>query len=486
MRSFTRLHGRLHPQLTPLSHSAVKELVAPREAFRFATTHVLGGCGAGADRPPRAPVPHVAAMAALLSPPPFKLNEAQKGCLADVEAGVALSLTCGPPGTGKTTTIAAVAWSLATRARSLVPLVLICTQQNVAALNVLQALRRIGFEEVKLVISEGYYHEWHEAEYDAALEPFMHVTGKNKKLPRVAGERLITLLTFGLACSPVLEEVIDAARVGAVMVDEASQAWSGLSLVLDRFFPNLRRLHLFGDDRQLPPVLSPADKSPLALLCDRHVRSMYDEVRDAGAPLHSLLVQHRMPLRLAAFISHHVYQGRLSSAAGMDGRGDAVCWVDVSSSQGYLPGAKSPQNGAEASVVCRLVAQIEGRAGLKAATCVILTPFSAQRALIEKMCEHASAKQKGGRWDVKTVDSFQGREADIVILSLVRTDGKVGFLRDIRRANVMLSRSKSRLFIVGDRASWARTKSPLWTSCADHFPVGWRKGDGQDLSVLLR
>lgn len=448
----------------------IKELVAPRKAALFATKHLLGGRG-GERQLPRQPAPPVAPLALQFGIQPFALNVAQRACLADIERGVSLSLCCGPPGTGKTTTIAAVAHSLATRTRSAAPLVVICTQQNVAALNVLHALRRIGYGSVKL------YHEWHEAEYDPALLPYMHVTGTTDGLPCCLEERSVTLLTFGVLCTPALNTLLDPVKVGAVLVDEASQAWSGLALVLDRAFRCLSRLHLFGDDRQLPPVLSPQDKSALGVVCDAHVRSMYDEASAGGAPLHSLRVQHRMPLCLARFISHHVYQGALQSAAGMCGRADAVAWLALESShQGYVPGGLSPQNLGEAKLVCRLVAHIESRLpALRGLSTVILTPFSAQRALIERMCEHSSTK--GGRWDCKTVDSFQGREADLVILSLVRTDGKVGFLKDVRRANVMLSRSRRRLFLVGDRGAWARCKSLLWQSLAADFPVRWRSGD---------
>jgi inhibitor of KinA sporulation pathway (predicted exonuclease) len=160
----------------------------------------------------------------------------------------------------------------------------------------------------------------------------------------------------------------------------------------------------------------------------------------------------------------------------MDARPDAVAWVDVDGYQGYESGGSSPVNQKEARLVARLVAAIEKRGGgWRTSTCVVLTPFSAQRALIEKLCPHSRLNK--GRWDVKTVDSFQGREADIVIISLVRTDGRVGFLKDVRRANVMLSRAKSRMLLVGDRGSWAHCKNLLWENLATQFPSFPASGD---------
>ena len=84
---------------------------------------------------------------------------------------------------------------------------------------------------------------------------------------------------------------------------------------------------------------------------------------------------------------------------------------------------------------------------------------------------------------MKSVDSFQGREADIVIVSLVRTDGKGGFLKDVRRANVMLSRAKRRMLLVGNRSSWARCKHLLWSSLAAQFPAV--PAVGSDFSSLI-
>lgn len=465
-----------------VAYEEIKDLVAPRLPVRFATKHLLGG-RSGAGQLLRWPAPIIKPLDAVIGSLPFVLNKAQAECVADLERGVSLSLTCGPPGTGKTTTIAAVAWSLATRSRGSAPLVAICTQQNVAALNVLHALRRIRFESVKLIISEGYFYEWHEAEYDPTVLPFLHVTGDTKGLPRISEERSVTLLTFGLVGSPALHCVLDVTRVGAVLVDEASQAWSGLALILDRTFCSMRRLHLFGDDRQLPPVLSPHAKSPLAEVCSLHVRSMFDDAKDGGAPFSELIVQHRMPLRLAAFISFYVYENKLVSAERVSARTNAVAWLSLRSTQGYKPGSLSPQNPAEAKLICRLVEHIEGLAALRGMTTVILTPYAAQRVLIENTCSHSSAL--GGRWDVKTVDSFQGREADIIIISMVRTDGKAGFLKDVRRANVMLSRAKSRLFIVGDQASWKRSECPIWRALALDFPVLWRPSDGSNFVALF-
>jgi hypothetical protein len=477
--------------LAEIVYKALLDLAAPRGRLGFATAHVLDS--AAEVPPPRAPP--LARLPAGVTVP-WVLNAAQAACVDDVAAGAPLTLTLGPPGTGKTTTIAAVAWSLATRApagdarRDVV----ILKQQNVAALNVLKALVKAaqhGAADFKLVISKDYYHEWHEHEYDKALDLFMHVTGTDlpEGTPQIPESRSITVLTFGVA-SGLAEArgapVCDREAVGALLVDEASQAWSALALLADAALPHLRRVHLFGDDRQLPPTLSPYDKSAAAVSAAAHLRSMYDAARTGGHAAHALRVQYRMPHRLAAFLSSYVYGGGLESAPGMVAASTAVTWLGADhgamstfSTFGRRGGPRgsdarsaSPSNAAEVVLVDALLRLLDARPGAHGAgagSCVVLTPYTAQREALEKRC--AGSRANGGRWDVKTVDSFQGREADLVVVSLVRTDGIAGFMRDLRRSNVLLSRARSRLYIVGSHASWARArKSDLWQAFAATFP----------------
>ena len=468
-------------------YNQIKDLCSSSSQSTLVTSNLLGGRYSSQKNisvsPPPQPLQKLPPN--LLSDSNIALNDAQARSVEDVVRGRPITLTNGPPGTGKTTTIAAVAMTLAlgeSVLKSRHPLVVICTQQNVAALNVLLALLRLGFTSVRLIVSGEYWYEWHEKEYDKNVLPFMYVTGKKaENAPNVEkGEKfaMITLVTFGLLNSPAIVEVLSKNKVGSVLVDEASQAWSGYSLLLDLAFKNLKRIHLFGDDRQLGPVLSPNDKSFGGIRCGKYVRSMYDEARDRGGAkdsLHKLSTQHRMPLVLARFISWHVYDKELHSAEGMEDSEMAVTWVDVNSKHSYANGSGSPSNEAEARAVCKVIDSIEqlidrGHNKWKqCSSCVVITPYLQQRALIEAMCEHSSFHK--GRWDVKTVDSYQGREADIVVLSLVKTDGRVGFMSDLRRVNVMLSRARKRLIIVGHKKSWENADSVIFKDLSRVFPT---------------
>ena len=335
-------------------------------------------------------------------------------------------------------------------------------------------------------------------------------------------------------------DVVVASSVASILVDEASQVWSGLALLLDAAFPRVTRLHLFGDDRQLPPSLSPGDKSASTLAATASCRSLFDDARDGGVITHALRVQHRMPLALASFISHwcappipnkdplvslvslvefcfppplqneRVYDNRLISSPSMCPSPDAVLWLCTKSRQGVIPGSSSALNDGESRAIHQLTAHIDGLAAFKHKSCVVITPFTGQRNLVEATC--GSSSRNGGRWDVKTVDSFQGREcacmrqlvallaspvclilclfrsirADVVILSLVRSDGIVGFLKDARRANVMLSRARQLTLVVGNQPLWAKVESPMWAAFATSFPVCASLSDMQRRLSLRR
>jgi len=276
--------------------------------LRFATKYLLGGTYAAM---PPSLLPRLAPQTPSAGVPSFQLNEWQASCVNDVVAGHRITLTLGQPGTGKTTCIAAVASSIAERSKagSDTPLVVITTQQNVAALNVLRALMRAGYKNMKLVVGRGYYIEWHEHEYSEQEENFIHVPvprskgnpdeedgeddGYSKPTPRLTKECAITILTLGYAAALAAggsSDIVDGHRVGAVLVDEASQAWSAHALILDQAFHNMQHLHLFGDDKQLPPVLNPKDTSPAAKASNAAVRSMYDEARDGRKRYHALQV----------------------------------------------------------------------------------------------------------------------------------------------------------------------------------------------------
>lgn len=137
-------------------------------------------------------------------------------------------------------------------------------------------------------------------------------------------------MTFGtMAASAADPDVVPADMVRALVVDEASQAWSAQTFLFDRVFPGVVRLYLYGDDRQLPPVLLAANArgDDQADAVAAGLRSLYDAAKASAHPLAALRVQYRLPRVLADFVSRHFYQGKLATPAGerFDDLG-AVVW----------------------------------------------------------------------------------------------------------------------------------------------------------------
>ena len=395
------------------------------------------------------------------------LNDDQAALVRYVADGAPLTLALGPPGTGKTRTVAAVASALAASGET----VLVLTQQNVAALNVLRALRAAGCEAAQLLVSASYYIDWHAHEYDAALWPWLHVPGAEDigadappPSQAIAAPRIL-LCTFGMLPSLAMEgsrasALMHGDDVTAVCVDEAGAAWAGLSYALDAACPAVSRLHLFGDDRQLPPSLGGARDGGGA---GPRVASLYDAARAAGHAAHALTTQYRLPHGLAAFLSRNMYDGTVASAPGAGAAsGPGVRWIDVQDGQAAHRFG-SYYNVQEVHAVVTVMDAIDAAHGGDGGARVVLTPYREQRDALEAAAGNR-ARAHGGAWDVKTVDAMQGREARHVVLSLVRvphaTGGGAGFLRDARRANVALSRCAGELAVVGHHAAWAAEGHP--------------------------
>jgi superfamily I DNA and/or RNA helicase len=118
------------------------------------------------------------------------------------------------------------------------------------------------------------------------------------------------------------------------------------------------------------------------------------------------------------------------------------------------PGTGSLYNAGEAELVAARVKTLLG-AGLAPRELAVITPYSAQAARIRELIQRELPEVVD--LEVDTVDAFQGREKDAVLVSLVRTntEGALGFLTELRRMNVALTRPRRHLFVVGDSATLA-------------------------------
>ncbi|KAF8313137.1 hypothetical protein DL93DRAFT_2037819, partial [Clavulina sp. PMI_390] len=197
-------------------------------------------------------------------------------------------------------------------------------------------------------------------------------------------------------------------RPTILIVDEASQIpatayWPALTL----YEKTLEKLCFVGDHKQLAPYGSNDVKSLESIFEQKHlVKAAY-----------FLDTQYRMPHPIGQFISANVYESKLKTVHPIESL-NSLRLVDVQG--GETPGGHSTKNEREARCCIKIARQVTGKDWR------ILTAYDAQRQLIEDML-----KAENLPWEdrVFNVDSFQGNEADYIIVSLVRTKFP-GFLRD--------------------------------------------------------
>ena len=253
--------------------------------------------------------------------------------------------------------------------------------------------------------------------------------------------------------------VRNMAPVATLIIDEAAQATEPETLIPLACQP--QRALLAGDPCQLCCMCV----SPRAKAAGLE-RSLMGRLMAAGScPLHFLAIQYRMHPAIAAFPSRAFYHGRLTDApcvlepaavapwVRQLGRSHLGPWAFVDVAEG-AEARDAPDgsiyNAAEAAAVARLVRTLRDEWGVavgRLEALRVLTFYSAQVAAIRR----ALAAEGVAGASVGTVDGSQGAEADVVLLSCVRANGRaaLGFVDDWRRLNVAITRAKSSLIIVG-------------------------------------
>jgi superfamily I DNA and/or RNA helicase len=266
-----------------------------------------------------------------------------------------------------------------------------------------------------------------------------------------------------------------------VLIDEATQATQPSTLVaLTRGAENVI---MAGDDMQLPPTIVSSKAKQLGLDI-----SLFARMRHLGIEPELLNEQYRMHPCISEFPSNVFYNGKVATGVSAAARPPVYGIVD------YIAGSKSAmmefpvlfvdckgpegkglsrgshgqsyKNIEQADVAMELVRVIVENLGASesANSCAILTPYNGQLDLLRNsMSADCSALASDGWLTLSTVDGFQGREADVVILTTVRSneDGKLGFVRDPRRMNVAITRAKRCLVVIGNRRTLAQ--DALWS-----------------------
>ena len=349
----------------------------------------------GSERFYEHPLPHHRHLAALHHASPHaSLHDA----LLRSEASDALELIQGPPGTGKTTRLVQCIERLTGR-------VLLCAPTNVGAANLYERCMQSGYgSQCALALAPD------------RIPPGTAVQSNDPT-------RRIVCATISSRSGPVL----DSQMFENVLIDEAAKCMEAWVWTLLR--PDVIFVAMAGDVHQLPAVVSDTGRTLRhdRSLMERLITQHYDNVT-------SLIVQNRMCPEILALINGRFYDGRLTCGPHAPGSG-TVRIVDVHDGQEMADGTSyyNPREVEEVRKICN-----ESKV-------TVLCPYVAQYRRILAL---------GLGVAVHTIDSFQGREADTVVVSLVR-DGTagLGFWSDYRRFVVALTRARRELVIVVSRRS---------------------------------
>ncbi|OJT11526.1 ATP-dependent helicase upf1 [Trametes pubescens] len=384
-------------------------------------------------------------------PKTFKLNRSQEQVVGAMQAETEpLVIVHGPPGTGKTSTIAAALhlWEVERRP------VWVIAQSNVGVQNIAEKLheQQIDF---KLLVSKEFHFEWHEDLYKKLKRHFIRsdeLFAQGTDVVRTMGTSTIVLCTVSMLSNPAIDQcgIFHLIPVERLVVDEASQIDTFEFMHLFHKFRKLQKVCMFGDPKQLPPYGK--ETAP-------EMKTIYDfeQFKDST---YFLDTQYRMPTPLGDFISEEVYENKLKSVHNITDR-SAVRFVDVWKGREELVGS-SWKNTEEARAVVNTVKNY-----YKAEDLCIITPYDAQRAEITRQLKSANlpcdrvfnvdsfqgastSSQRVGVLLTRTALRTVGHDADFVVVSTVRT-GAPGFLRSYNRTNVMLTRCKRGMVIVSKR-----------------------------------
>jgi regulator of nonsense transcripts 1 len=408
-----------------------------------------------------------------------------------------LSLIQGPPGTGKTVTSATIVYHLA---RQNVGQVLVCAPSNVAVDQLAEKIHRSGLKVVRICAKS------RESTPSPVEFLSLHAIVRNLEGPAWNELRKYQLLKdelgdltaadarrFRQLRSMAEREVLQAADiicttcVGAgdprlanfrfrqLLIDESTQAMEA-----ECFIPivlGVKQLVLVGDHCQLGPVVMCKKAAKAGL-----TQSLFERLVLLGVRPIRLQVQYRMHPSLSEFPSNMFYEGTLQNGVSGVERilpGVDFPWPNTSRPMFFLMCSGNEEMGTSGS---SFLNRTESAAVEKIVTtmlrngCVpdqigVITPYEGQRAHIVLHMQRNGALRSELYHDIEvaSVDSFQGREKDFIIVSCVRSNEQqgIGFLRDPRRLNVALTRARYGVIIVGNAKLLSR--NPLWNALLTHF-----------------
>jgi len=358
-----------------------------------------------------------------------------------------LTLIQGPPGTGKTTTAVQIVAALVQYGLVDLPM-LVTADSNTAVDNLVKGIGKRGLSVVRVGRPESIREDVKQYALD----------GQWKLLKKAE--------VVCATCIGASGTTLDKIRFATVLIDECTQAAESAALV--PMARGCQQAILIGDQCQLPPtVLSDVAET------ENLGESLFTRLVTQGVRPVLLDTQYRMHPLIAEFASAAFYNGRLQNGVSHihrkppDGfpwpqRQMPVAFVNLEKGEEKREGS-SYINPAEAEKTLWSLLEVCKNDTLGPDDVGIVTPYKGQVNFIKKLIRERPglARFRTGL-EVESVDGFQGQEKEVIIFCAVRNnrEGKVGFLSDWRRLNVMLTRARRGVIVIGSRSTLVQ--DPLW------------------------
>lgn len=424
------------------------------------------------------------------------LNASQEQAVRDVLRAKDVLIVHGPPGTGKTTTLVEAISEVLRRE----PQVMVCAQSNTAVDWICQQLSDRGIAVLRIgnpsrvtetMLANTYEHRFESHPDYPDLWQIRRSIRQLYSQPRKArGENFHqkiarlreradeiemrirhTLFDQSRVIACTLTGAANQLLVGqhyhTLFIDEAAQALEAACWIpLQR----VDRVILAGDHQQLPPTI----KSPEAMRAGLG-RTLMEQVAQRKPEVVRLLrVQYRMNEALMRFSSEWFYHGLLEAAPEvrhrslLDDVDDPLVWIDTptEAAEQFVGSSYGRINKTEASLTLQALHHYVERIGrhrliAERVDFAIISPYRAQVQYLRNLVRHDEMlRPLRKQITVNTVDAFQGQERDVVMVSLVRSNeqGQIGFLSDLRRMNVAITRARFKLIILGSKDTLCQHK----------------------------